>query len=50
MLFVMFTLLMLQLHSFSRAVLVFLTAPLASPAWRRAAAAASRSASSRCSA
>ncbi len=28
MLFVMFTLLMLQLHSFSRAVLVFLTAPL----------------------
>ncbi len=28
MLFIMFTLLMLQLHSFSRAVLVFLTAPL----------------------
>ena len=28
MLFVMFTLLMLQLHSFSRAMLVFLTAPL----------------------
>ena len=28
MLFVMFTLLMLQLHSFSRSVLVFLTAPL----------------------
>jgi multidrug efflux pump len=28
MLFIMFTLLMLQLHSFSRAVLVFLTAPM----------------------
>ena len=28
MLFIMFTLLMLQLHSFSRAVLVFLTGPL----------------------
>src|SRR5256714_6730705 len=28
MLFIMFTLLMLQLHSFSRSVLVFLTAPL----------------------
>ena len=28
MLFIMFTLLMLQLHSFSRAMLVFLTAPL----------------------
>jgi multidrug efflux pump subunit AcrB len=31
MLFIMFTLLMLQLHSFSRAVLVFLTAPLGLP-------------------
>lgn len=31
MLFIMFTLLMLQLHSFSRAVLVFLTGPLGLP-------------------
>ena len=35
MLFIMFTLLMLQLHSFSRSVLVFLTGRLALPAWRQ---------------
>jgi hypothetical protein len=33
MLFITFTLLMLQLHSFSRAMLVFLTGRWASPAW-----------------
>jgi multidrug efflux pump subunit AcrB len=33
MLFIMFTLLMLQLHSFSRSVLVFLTGPMGIAAW-----------------
>jgi len=40
MLFIMFTLLMLQLHSFSRSVLVFLTAPLGIAGIARRAAAA----------
>jgi multidrug efflux pump len=34
MLFITFTLLMLQLHSFSRAMLVFLTGPWALPVWQ----------------
>ncbi|MCK7497269.1 MAG: hypothetical protein MZW92_45425 [Comamonadaceae bacterium] len=50
MLFIIFTLLMLQLQSFSRALLVFLTGPLgiAGVAGGAAAAATGRSASSRC--
>ena len=52
MLFIMFTLLMLQLHSFSRSMLVFLTGAAGHRRRRRARCCCStgRSASSRCSA